>query len=265
MRSRNIKPGFFKNEELAELPPEARLLYIGLWCLADREGRLEDRPKRIKAEIFPYENRNVDALLSKLEEAGFIHRYKPDVQLECLNGCSGYISIPKFRLHQNPHRNEKPSEIPAPGDFAKLREDSGTSTQALRLIPSSLIPSSHTPPIVPPKGEFEKFWSIYPRREGKGRARSSFAAAAKKKPAPEIIAALEERLPELGRRERQFIPLPATWLNQERWADEIVVPPGHPAHVPFVPPEAPELSPEELEESKRLLHEISQGIGKEIT
>ena len=48
-RARNIKPGFFANENLAECDPLARLLFAGLWCLADREGRLEDRPKRIAA------------------------------------------------------------------------------------------------------------------------------------------------------------------------------------------------------------------------
>ena len=52
-RARNIKPGLFSNEVIAELPAFDRLLFIGLWCLADREGRLEDRPKRIKMELFP--------------------------------------------------------------------------------------------------------------------------------------------------------------------------------------------------------------------
>ena len=64
MRARNLKPGFFKNEDLAELPFEGRLLFAGLWCLADREGRLEDRPKRIKAEIFAFDSVDVDKLLS---------------------------------------------------------------------------------------------------------------------------------------------------------------------------------------------------------
>ena len=50
-RARNIKPGFFDNETLGELPALTRLLFIGLWCLADREGRLQDRPKRIKKEL----------------------------------------------------------------------------------------------------------------------------------------------------------------------------------------------------------------------
>ena len=54
-RARNIKPGFFRNSDLVELPMDARLLFIGLWTLADRMGRLEDRPKQIKMEIFPAE------------------------------------------------------------------------------------------------------------------------------------------------------------------------------------------------------------------
>lgn len=74
-RIRTIKPSFFKNEELAELPMTARILFIGLWVLADKEGRLEDRPKRIKAELFPYDNMDVDDLLSRLQTAGFINRY----------------------------------------------------------------------------------------------------------------------------------------------------------------------------------------------
>ena len=72
MRARNIKPGFFENEELADLPPLTRLLYIGLWLLADREGRLENRPRRIKAQIFPYERRpDIPAMLTVLEQVWF--------------------------------------------------------------------------------------------------------------------------------------------------------------------------------------------------
>ena len=66
MRARNIKPGFFKNDTLAELDFAGRLLFIGLWGLADREGRLEDRPKKIKAEIFPYDDVAVDSFLGEL-------------------------------------------------------------------------------------------------------------------------------------------------------------------------------------------------------
>ena len=75
MRSRNIKPGFFKNEVLVQLPFEQRLLFIGLWTVADRAGRFEDRPTKIKMELFPADNVDVDAGLQALHDNGFILRY----------------------------------------------------------------------------------------------------------------------------------------------------------------------------------------------
>ena len=76
MRSRDIKPGFFKNDQLAECSFPARLLFPGLWMLADREGRLENRPRKIKAEIFPFDDVDVAALLRELESAGLIAFYE---------------------------------------------------------------------------------------------------------------------------------------------------------------------------------------------
>ena len=106
MRARNIKPGFYKNEILSDCSLTARLLFPGLWMMADREGRLEDRPKRIKGEIFPYDDFDVDALLEELSEHGFIIRYEA-------HG-NKYIQIVNFVKHQNPHKKEASSEFPEP-------------------------------------------------------------------------------------------------------------------------------------------------------
>lgn len=104
-RSRNIKPAFFVNEKLADKDPLARLAFIGLWCLADREGRLEDRPKRIKAELLPYDNCDMDVLLESLNDGEFIMRYQVDDK--------PYIQIINFIKHQNPHHKEVASVIPS--------------------------------------------------------------------------------------------------------------------------------------------------------
>lgn len=104
-RLRTIKPSFFANEDLAACKPAARLLFAGLWCLADRRGRLEDRPLRIRAEIFPYENLNADALLQQLAERGFIIRYEVDGQR--------LIQVVNFEKHQQPHYKEPESIYPA--------------------------------------------------------------------------------------------------------------------------------------------------------
>lgn len=104
MRARNIKPGFWKNEDLVEVPFEYRLLFIGLWMLADREGRLEDRPKRIKMELFPADNVDVKAGLDELCRLGLLERY----EAEGVN----VLLITKFGEHQSPHHSEKRSELP---------------------------------------------------------------------------------------------------------------------------------------------------------
>ncbi len=106
-RARNIKPGFFANEVLVELPVETRLLFIGLWTVADREGRMEDRPKRIRADIFPYDmGLDVDQMLNDLQASGFLIRYD-------MNGAR-FIQVVNFSKHQNPHARETPSIIPPP-------------------------------------------------------------------------------------------------------------------------------------------------------
>lgn len=146
-RARNIKPGFFKNEVLAELTPLTRLLFAGLWCLADREGRLEDRPKRIKADIFPYDNCNVDKKLNHLRDKGFVLRYQVDGER--------YIQVLNFNKHQNPHIKEQASLIPAPckhhANTMQTPDKHGScpadslsldslSLDSLLLIPDSPIP-----------------------------------------------------------------------------------------------------------------------------
>lgn len=135
-RARNIKPGFFKNDTLAELPFEYRLLFQGLWCEADRGGKLEDRPRRIKADIFPYDDVDVDDGLSRLQELGFILRYS-------VNG-GHYILINAFCKHQNPHTKEAVSVIPDPRND---EPGAGPVQAESRTVPAGLIPDS--PSLIP--------------------------------------------------------------------------------------------------------------------
>jgi hypothetical protein len=168
-RARNIKPGFFKNDQLADLPFEFRILFQGLWCEADREGRVEDRPKRIKAEVFPYDQVDVDAGLDALQNAGFIVRYEAEGR-RC-------IEVLNFSKHQNPHKKEarsslparisegsvrvpeipgKATEIPAPSRLPKRISEGSVRVPEITgqaqeiperagLIPDSLIPDSLIP------------------------------------------------------------------------------------------------------------------------
>lgn len=127
-RSRNIKPGFFLNDKLAEVEPLGRLLFAGLWCLADREGRLKDRPKRIKAEVLPYDSCDIDKLLNDLWRHGFIIRYEVDGDR--------FIQVVNFLKHQNPHHKEAKSEIPPPPEDHENAINSSSQQAQVKHEPS---------------------------------------------------------------------------------------------------------------------------------
>lgn len=107
MRIRSIRPEFWEDADLARLDLAARLLFIGLWQLADREGRLHDDDRWIAIKVFPYEpGIQVAAYLSDLEAGGFIERYEADgVHV---------ISIPNFLKHQRVNARESESSLPPP-------------------------------------------------------------------------------------------------------------------------------------------------------
>ena len=108
MRARNIKPGFFTNELLATSDPLYAWVYAGMWCMADREGRLEDRPRHIHLSINP--GRAFEGTVESLNWLignRFVRRYS-------VAGV-GYLEILAFAKHQNPHANESPRFPPPNG------------------------------------------------------------------------------------------------------------------------------------------------------
>lgn len=147
MRSRNIKPGIFKNEILGVEDPLLTIVFMGLWCAADRSGRMEDRPLRLKVEILPYrDTSDFIGYLTCLERLDFIQRYE-------VNG-ERYIYVKNFEKHQHPHKSEKPSELPAPPGNISIKSEGCpihvkdtlntryNPSDSLILIPDYLIPDS---------------------------------------------------------------------------------------------------------------------------
>ena len=96
----------FTDEDIGDLSFEARWLFAGLFTQADREGRLEDRPRKLKVEVMPYDTVNIEHLLRELTEARFITRYEAEGKR--------YIHIRTFWKHQHFHIKEPPSTLPEP-------------------------------------------------------------------------------------------------------------------------------------------------------
>lgn len=102
-RIRTIKPEFFTSEDIVGLSPLARLLYIALWCEADREGRLVWKPKTFKMRYFPGDKCDIDALCNEILDTGLIVQYG-----EC------YAYIPTFHSHQHINPRESQTQLPTP-------------------------------------------------------------------------------------------------------------------------------------------------------
>lgn len=75
---------------------------------------------------------------------------------------------------------------------------------------------------LPPKGDddFISFWKKYPKKTGKGAALKSWQK--QKPPIAQVLETLNWQIytDQWQRENGQFIPNPATWLNQKRWEDE---------------------------------------------
>lgn len=229
-RARNIKPGFFKNEDLAECSVWARYIFPGLWMLADREGRMEDRPKRIKGELLPFDSEDVEALLHELESRGFIIRYQ--------NSDGRFIQISKFSQHQAPHYSEKASVIKPPilqessiDHEPRKPEASGKYPPIKRgaqppdsLIPDSLIPDSlSTTASAEAEPDFDEAWSSYPKRAGgnpKNRALKAWRARLKEGVAAKEITDGVIRyaafIRATGREHTEFVMQAATFYGPDR-------------------------------------------------
>lgn len=234
-RARNIKPGFYQNDLLAECSVWARLLFPGLWMNADRDGKLEDRPARIKASVFPYDNVNVEKLLAELHNRGFIRRYEV--------AGSKYLQIINFKKHQNPHCKEPESTIPdAPPECdcnGQARCESGARTVLIPdenrsgpaespiPLPDSPSPLTESPIPTPPdlaNDGFDSFWRAWPKKVARAAAQRAW-----KRLSPgidlqqRIIAdiALRRKCEQWNKNGGQFIPNPSTYLAGRRWEDEV--------------------------------------------
>ncbi len=242
MRARNLKPALFKNELLAEVAPLGRILFAGLWCAADRAGRLEDRPRKLKAEILPYDDCNVDELLDELDRRGFILRYEV--------GGTRYVQVVNFARHQNPHKAERPSIIPAPcqsgactvqAPFShgastvqepECSEQASEIPEVVGLIPDSgfLIPDSGVDNISASGGVvasqssgngFERFWQAWPnteRRTAKAECRKRWVKRNLEAIADTIVAHVTA-MAGTPKWCDGFEPAPLTYLNQRHWED----------------------------------------------
>ena len=132
-RIRTVKPELFRHENLFDAELESglplRLAFIGLFTVADCEGRFLWKPRTIKLDVLPHDLIDFAHVLNALERHGFIQSYEVDGMK--------YGWIPSFTKHQRLQGKEieagsrlpaKPREIPESN-----REASGYLPESTRI------------------------------------------------------------------------------------------------------------------------------------
>ena len=124
-----------------------------------------------------------------------------------------------------------------------LANDKQNDSKSLPIVQSTelivLSADKEKEPPLPPKGftvddDFEQFWMQYPRKTGKKAALKAWNRAEDRPAIDLILLSVDQaKRSEQWRKDNgQFIPLPATWINQGRWDDR-----------PFVLSEQPRQKP----------------------
>lgn len=217
-RIRTIKPEFFTSEDIVNLTPLARLFYVSLWCESDREGRLEWKPRTFKLRYFPGDNCDIDLLATELTDSGLVILYE-------VNGIL-YAEIPTFKEHQVINNREGESIIPS----KTLTRESGVETRESGREgrkegkegngKEGDTSATDVAGIVYPQS-FLSFWNMYPKKKSKGDAFKAFKKLnAAEYPAIKTGLEAAKKSADWQKNNGEFIPYPASWLNDRGWEDE---------------------------------------------
>lgn len=189
------------SEDIGELTVSSRLLFVALWCHADREGRIKFQRMALAAQCMPYEMDQFGTCLDQLIEHGHVIMYEVENKK--------YLYLPTFTKHQRPHGTEKNSELP---EFNG--ELTVNNTLEERELPAGKGKGKGKD--ISSKIPFEDFWTRYPRKEAKKKSETAWnnLTLTKQK------LALEDCGKRYANVDKQFIPLPTSYLNGERWSDD---------------------------------------------
>lgn len=135
-RQRMLHPDFFTDPKVVRCSMAARLLFQGLWCLADRDGRLEADPLALKMRVLPGDSVDIAKLLGELEREGLVRLYS--------TAGKQLAWLPGFAKRQRPHPKEPKSELPGPDTAEPLpavKKHGETVAKPSESFPSESFPS----------------------------------------------------------------------------------------------------------------------------
>ena len=221
-----LKRDFFKRHDIQiiEAMPNGKdyvLFYLKLLVESvDHNGelRFSDTIPYNEQMLSTITNTNIDIVRSAMKvfsELNMVDVYDDQTiflaETEKMLGSEGWSAERMRRLRANPQL----------ASHCDTDVTNGDDTVTKSKIKSKSIDKDIDKDISSSQSDFDVFWKAYPRKVGKDAARKSFAKA--KTDLQTILSAIEaqKKSEQWTKDNGQFIPHPATWLNQGRWQDEL--------------------------------------------
>lgn len=220
MPNRIIREGILTSERVDLLDAPAEVFYRRLMSKVDDHGLYDARPSILRSSLFPLRvdrvrEADITRWIAACEKAGVIALYSHDGKplLQMLDTRWQARSEPKYPLP-----NAAGSVGLQPPDNSCAQVNSSAPVFVVGVEDVDVTPKA-------PKGadgRFEEFWRAYPSKTGKDAARRAFE---KRKPDADLLAQMlsaieaQKSSAKWTKDGGQYIPNPATWLNQGRWMD----------------------------------------------
>lgn len=224
-RIRTVKPDLLRHEALFEAEKASglplRLAFIGLFTVADREGRFFWAPRKLKLDVLPYDE-DVDfaAVMDALASAGFVRRYEV--------GGKSFGCIPSFLRHQRPNIRETPSMIPPDPQFETVPEVAAPPPCTCAHMHETALHVQESAgkgrEYKEGKGKeyselFDRFWTAYPRHQpSRFKAFQSFERLhPDAETLNQMVAWISAAKMSDQWRDPALIPYATTFLNNRYW------------------------------------------------
>lgn len=172
-----------------------------------------EHDEKLLAHKFKKSPNKIKEMLAFMIEIGLFQYNEDSKHIVC-------IKLLK-RVDNTMSQNQEIKKIQNNGNFKKLKE---TLSNLKSFKTDKIRKDTDTDNLKQIESFFDQFWELYPKKVAKSKTRSIFI---KLKPDEklfnEIIKGLQTylRCDQWQKNKGQFIPYPATFLNQERWKDEI--------------------------------------------
>jgi hypothetical protein len=237
MPNRLLKESICTSENIDQLSAFNENFFYRLIVNCDDYGRIDARPKILASKLYPLKDirsGQIEGALRALTSAELVTLY--------VVGGKPFLQMNTWDRHQTVRA--KKSKYPGPEEADSVIADvcnlQASASKCKQMNANAPVIQSNPNPIQSESesyshskksareamhgeivSDFEEFWQAYPRKTGKGAARKAFEKV--KVPLEQLIAAVEaqKQSKQWNIEGGRFIPMAATWLNQERWDDTV--------------------------------------------